>query len=244
MERNHGERVWVLHHHPFGDGSLILELFTEHHGRLGVLARGKRRSGRLEAGRPYWVRWAGHGELPVLQGAEELPSPLTHCPVPALLLFYLNELLLRLTERADPQAEIFVEYSRTLHALAQGTEEYWLLRRFERRLLEALGWAADLAYCAHCGIPLTDAESYASAGAGMFCSLHRPALAQPLPLAALTWLASDMQSAPERALWGELRAYLAGELDQTLAGRPLESRRLLAAYLQRRRGSNGGTGAR
>ncbi|MGE0049407.1 MAG: DNA repair protein RecO [Acidithiobacillus sp.] len=243
MERNQGERAWVLHSHPFGDGSLVLELFTEHHGRLGILARGKRRRGRLEAGRPYWVRWAGRGDLPALQGAEELPSRLVQHPVPALLLFYLNELLLRLTGRADPQDELFVEYSQILEALASRPEDFWLLRRFERRLLEILGWAADVAHCAQCGA-LLEESAYAHAGEGLFCSRHAPALAQPVSRAALTWLAGDLQLPPERSAWGELRTYLAMELDQLLGGRTLESRRLLAAYLRRRRSSSGGVESR
>ena len=239
MERNSGERVWVLHHHPFGDGSLVLELFTAEHGRLGVLARGRRRRGRMEAGRPYWARWAGSGALPALQSGEEIPSPLLQRPAPALLLFYLNELLLRLTERGDPQPELFCEYEQTLQALAEEPEAYWRLRRLERRLLEILGWAADLQCCASCGAALGQ-EAYAQAGAGMFCAVHRPVLAALLSAEARQWLAGTMASPPARPLWGELRKVLAAELDAVLAGRPLESRRLLAAYLQRQRGKQRG----
>ncbi|MEL5849425.1 MAG: DNA repair protein RecO [Candidatus Igneacidithiobacillus chanchocoensis] len=233
MERNRGERAWILHHHPFGDGGLILEVFSEEHGRLGVLARGQRRSGRLEAGRPYWLRWAGRGELPVLQGAEEIASPLTLQPVPALLLFYVNELLLRLTERGDPQPMLFAEMEDTLQALAAEPEAYWRLRRFERRLLEVLGWAADLQRCAECGAALE--EGYAQPGSGVFCAAHRRSGAMPLSAAARVWLVGAMQTSPPRGLARELRAYLAAELDQPLAGRALESRRLLAAYLRRDR---------
>ena len=38
--------AYVLHHRPYRDTSLILELFTRDHGRVSVFARGARGSGR------------------------------------------------------------------------------------------------------------------------------------------------------------------------------------------------------
>ena len=38
------EPAYVLHHHDYTETSLLLELFTRRHGRLGVIAKGARRA--------------------------------------------------------------------------------------------------------------------------------------------------------------------------------------------------------
>ncbi|EGQ63318.1 DNA repair protein RecO, putative [Acidithiobacillus sp. GGI-221] len=102
MTTEPGDRAWVLHHYPYGDTSLIVELFTRTQGRLGVLAKGARRArsalARIEAGRPLWVRWLGRGELPVLAQAEELGPFLPLNPLQNLSLFYCQ----RAAVAADP----------------------------------------------------------------------------------------------------------------------------------------------
>ena len=59
--------------------------------------------------------------------------------------FYLNELLLKLTERCDPHPEIFAAYAACIEALVGGEAEEAALRRFEKRLLDNLGYGLELA---------------------------------------------------------------------------------------------------
>ena len=65
---------------------------------------------------------------------------------PASLMagFYLNELLLKLTVRHDPMAEVFDDYRRALDGLRSGQKVEVALRLFEKRLLEAMGYGVDL----------------------------------------------------------------------------------------------------
>jgi DNA repair protein RecO (recombination protein O) len=58
--------------------------------------------------------------------------------------FYLNELLLKLLPRDDPHERLYDAYQDTLSALAAGLEREGILRRFELRLLEELGYAVAL----------------------------------------------------------------------------------------------------
>ena len=58
--------------------------------------------------------------------------------------FYLNELLLKLTERCDPHPEIFASYAACIAALCAGEGEEAALRRFEKRLLDDLGYGLEL----------------------------------------------------------------------------------------------------
>jgi len=57
---------------------------------------------------------------------------------------YLNELVVRLTARQDAQPALFDAYARTLARLAAGEPAGWTLRRFERDLLEAIGYGLQL----------------------------------------------------------------------------------------------------
>ena len=58
--------------------------------------------------------------------------------------FYMNELLLKLTERCDPHPEIFDTYAECVAALCAGEGEESSLRRFEKRLLDDLGYGLEL----------------------------------------------------------------------------------------------------
>jgi DNA repair protein RecO (recombination protein O) len=58
--------------------------------------------------------------------------------------YYLNELILKLTTRDDPQVELFDAYGAALAALAGGAVPELPLRSFERRLLDVLGYGVNL----------------------------------------------------------------------------------------------------
>ena len=237
------DRAFILHRYPFSDSSLVLEVLTASRGRLGLLARGARRPrsalGGLEAGRPFLLRWRGHGELLTLVGADEASPARLFDPWQGLCLFYVNELVLRLTARNDPAPELFAAYTEVLEAFWSERRATWYLRRFEQRLLQSLGWAADLSHCAVCGSawqPGTDAWSQGP-GTAPRCPRHAEPGAPVLPDALIQWLRGHMAEAPPAAVREPLRRYLRAQIDGLLDGRPLESRRLLAAYLQRQRDS-------
>ena len=141
---------YVLHQRPFRDTSLIVELYTREHGRLSAFARAARgprtRFGGLQPFRPLLLSWSGRGEAPSLTGAEAdgaPPEPLA--PDCLLSAFYLNELLLKLTVAHDPQPELYAHYADTLALLRAAAPLQQVLRRFEKRLLELLGYGSELA---------------------------------------------------------------------------------------------------
>lgn len=239
MTTEAGDRAWILHRYAYGDSSLVVEFFSQQHGRLGLLAKGARRPrsafASIEAGRPLWIRWLGKGELPLLVQAEELGIRQPLNTLQSLSLFYMNELLLRLTQRGDPFPEFFEEYESTIKALNDVSNIAWNLRRYERHLLTALGWAADLRQCGHCGIALSPGTTWFYATqAGIFCPRHAPGEgATAIPAEVLEWLSGPMNSPPACGYNAQLRQYLERELQVHLGSRALESRRLLTAYWQR-----------
>ncbi|MBS0422175.1 MAG: DNA repair protein RecO [Proteobacteria bacterium] len=141
--------AYILHHRPFRDTSRILEVISRDHGRLSLFARGARGpkaklASVLQPFQLLLLSWSGRGEAAQLTGAEVADS---QPPLPAASLmgsFYLNELLLKLTTRHDPQPSLFDDYHGTVAALRDGMRLEPALRIFEKRLLEALGYGLDL----------------------------------------------------------------------------------------------------
>src|ERR1700723_311636 len=148
-------RVWlapayVLHQYAYRDTSRIVEVFTGEYGRLTLFARGANgpKSALRGVLRPFQrmlVSWSGKGEACQLVMAE-IDGVITNLSAERLMSgFYLNELLLKLTQRCDPHPEIFLSYASCVQALCSGEIEEPTLRCFEKRLLNDLGYGLDLA---------------------------------------------------------------------------------------------------
>ncbi len=148
MHRAEHVPAFVLHRRPWQDAGSIFELFTASHGRLSVFARGVRGpnaklAGVLQPFVPLLVSWAGRGEAPRLTGAEPDAATLVPGPLPAgrlMSAWYCSELVLSLTVRHDPQPELFECYRAALAGLRREAVQERVLRLFEKRLLDLLGY--------------------------------------------------------------------------------------------------------
>lgn len=151
MQRVEHASAFVLHRRAWQDNGAIFELFTATHGRLSVFARGvrganARLAGVLQPFVPLLVSWAGRGEAPRLTGAEPDRDAPAAGPMPPERLmsgWYCSELVLSLTARHDPQPELFACYREVLAGLRTATLQEAVLRRFEKRLLDLLGYGLD-----------------------------------------------------------------------------------------------------
>src|SRR5260370_29387052 len=113
------------------------------------------------------VSWSGKGEACQMVTAE-IDGLVTNLPPNRLMSgFYLNELLLKLTERCDPHPEIFFSYASCVQALCGGGIAEPRLRRFEKRLPNALGYGLELART-RAGAPLETCPYY------QFAARNRP----------------------------------------------------------------------
>jgi DNA repair protein RecO (recombination protein O) len=141
--------AFILHSRPYRDTSLLLEVFSEEYGRVGLVARGaraarSRQRGLLQPFQPLLLSWSARGELGTLNGAETAGAAVPLGGNGLYSGFYLNELLVRLLHRNDPHPELFPIYLEALRRLAQAPELEGVLRRFELGLLEALGYGLQL----------------------------------------------------------------------------------------------------
>lgn len=164
--RQDAQTAFVLHSYPFRETSLVAEIFARDAGRVALVARGARRPksalrGSLLAFQPLALSWFGKNELRTLHRAEWLGGmPLLRGE--ALICgFYLNELLLKLLAREDPHPLLFDSYREALQELAEAREYEPILRRFEKRLLQELGYALTLTRDARDGAEIEADRQYA-----------------------------------------------------------------------------------
>ncbi len=226
---------YLLHHRPWRDTSRILEVLTREHGRLTLFARGVRGpqaklASVLQPFQPLLFSFSGRGEAATLTGAERAGSYAALPPATLLSGFYLNELLLKLTTRHDPQPELFDHYHATLSTLRGGAALAPALRLFEKHLLEVLGYGLDLATEAHGDRAIERHGHYEfrpDAGLVAVTAGSEGALAG----ASLLALAAGDLSEP--AALEDARRLLKAALGACLEGRTLATREVARAMLRK-----------
>ncbi|RUL79674.1 DNA repair protein RecO [Dyella choica] len=229
--------AFVLHSRPYRETSLLLECLTRDHGRLGVVARGVRsqrgrlQRSQLEPFQPLVLDLHLRGELASLRSAEPTAVPFRLVGDASLAGLYVNELVVRLTGRQDPQPLLFDAYAQTLGRLAGGGSLAWHLRRFERDLLGALGYALQLDCEADTGEPLLHDVLYAyrAEHGAVRCGLNEPCAVRGGDLLALH---DDRMPEPQglHALRGMMRELIRFHL----GGVELRAWRVLRGALTRR----------
>lgn len=139
--------AYVLHRQPWRETSLLVEIWSRDHGRLGLLAKGARRPhspsrGLLQPFQMLDLRYGQKGELRTLLAAEWRPPGAT-LPADRLMpAFYLNELLIRATVREQPDEDLFDAYHEAMLGLGRPESSVsGVLRWLECRLLAASGLA-------------------------------------------------------------------------------------------------------
>jgi DNA repair protein RecO (recombination protein O) len=164
--RVESQPAYILHSRAWRETSLLLEAFTRDHGRVGLVARGVRSPrarlprSALDPLQALQLGWSGRGELQTLTAAEPAGNPPALSGYTLLSAMYVNELMVRLTARGDPHPALFDRYAALLDELPATRSLAWSLRRFERDLLAATGYALQLEAEAATGAPVEPAETY------------------------------------------------------------------------------------
>lgn len=146
------ELAYVLHTRPWRETSVLIEALSEQYGRIGLVARGvqgPKKQVLRAALQPFQhVRLEAllRGDLARLIAAEAIDAAPRLDGEHALAGFYVNELMLRLVPRNDPNPELYSAYARMRRRLGSHGSLAWTLRRFERDLLDTLGFGFDWAH--------------------------------------------------------------------------------------------------
>ena len=143
------EPSYVLHSRPYRETSLLLEVLTRSHGRVGLVARGARGTrsrwkNLLQPFRPLLLSWNQKGELGTLTSADQVASPPALAGEALFCGLYSNELTTRFLQRSDPHPGLFEKYRKLVAKLAEGGQPEPLLRVYEVQLLQSAGFGLQL----------------------------------------------------------------------------------------------------
>ncbi|HTV77729.1 MAG TPA: DNA repair protein RecO [Steroidobacteraceae bacterium] len=226
--------AYLLHAQPYRDTSRILEVLTREEGRLSVFARGVRGpkaklASLLQPFQPLLISFSSRGEAAQLMGAESGAArhPVRLPPAALLSGFYLNELLMKLTTRHDPNVGLFDAYQDALLALTAGQAQEPVLRSFELRLLQEAGYGVELTHTVTGGPVLAQGYYQFRPADGLFASTagHSGAVHGS---SLLNLAAGTLHGSRELA---DARRVLAAALGHCLEGRPIATRAVARACL-------------
>ena len=232
------QRAFVLHGRPYSETSLLLDLFSEHHGRVRVLAKGARSKrsslkGALQPFTPLLVRWGGRGEVKTLRGAEPVSLALPLSGITLYCGLYVNELLARVLEQETAFTDLFFDYLHCIQALAasEGSPEP-ALRRFELAMLGHLGYGVDFLHCAGSGEEVADEMTYSyREEKGFIASLvtgHKTFTGRQLR-------ALDERTFPDVDTLRAAKRFTRMALKPYLGGKPLKSQELFRQFVPKKR---------
>jgi len=143
--------AFILHRHTYGETSRIMRCFTRDYGRVDMLCRGCRKSGKqprnLEPFRRYHFSWSGKGELKTLRQSDELGLyPISSVAEKLYCGFYMNELLSQVIRAGEAEPDMFDLYAMTLSRLTENdvSKIQVQLRSFELSLLQVMGYGLSL----------------------------------------------------------------------------------------------------
>ncbi|MCY3811671.1 MAG: DNA repair protein RecO [Gammaproteobacteria bacterium] len=222
--------AYVLHRRAFRETSVIVELLTRDHGRVAAVVRGVKGGGRprmsIEPFTKIEVAWRGRGQMVTVIGSEAVQA--TYLTGDSLFAgLYVNELLIKTLQPQEPVESVFRHYGTTLTALAVDDLEP-ALRRFEKALLDELGYGLVFDVDVKTGLPIqahkvyraVDGEGFHETGNG---AAEGEATLTGAEIAAIA--NGDFTDTRTRAA---AKLVLRRALRQRLAGKRLNTRQLFA----------------
>ncbi|QGM80561.1 DNA repair protein RecO [Otariodibacter oris] len=231
------QRGFVLHRKNYSETSLLVDFFTENDGRITLLAKGARRprsplKAVLQPFTPLLLRWTGKGELKTLTKAEPVSLALPLNTISLYSGFYVNEVLSRVLEHNTAYPDLFQDYLQCITHLAVKAENIEpILRTFEFKILQALGYAVNFTHCAATGENVSPTMTYQFyQNEGFIASLlqnNQTFLGKDLlAFSCLDFSEKSTQQAAKRFTRMALKPYLGSA--------PLKSRELFQAILPSR----------
>ena len=157
--------VIVLHARAYRETSLLVNFLTRDHGRIAVVARGRRNSKRGHGLQPFYegnISWRGRGSLVTLTRYDVVESRwLTGNAVASA--YYVVELVMRLTREWEPHQRLYAGVQWVLGRIGEAPANIEIassLRQFEKLLLDELGYGFDFRRDAGSGTAIDAAAWY------------------------------------------------------------------------------------
>ena len=164
----------VLRHSDWGEADRLLTLYTRQRGKTRALAKGarkvtSRKAGHIEPFTHVTLQLAKGRDLFIVTQAETIDAylPLREDLVLTGYASYIMELLDRFTYEDDTgNPALFRLLTEGLSRLASGSDPWLVIRYYEMRLLEFLGFRPQLFECANCGRAILPEDQFFSFSAG------------------------------------------------------------------------------
>lgn len=163
----------VLRHTDWGEADRLLGLYTLQAGKIRAVAKGARRlrsrkAGHLEPftrvslllarGRDLWIVTQADTIHAYLKLREDLTTTTQAA--------YMVELVDRFTYDEEPNPTLFRLFCESLQRLDASQDSFLVLRYFEVRLLDHLGFRPQLFQCVRCRRDIQPVDQYFSAAEG------------------------------------------------------------------------------
>ncbi|HEY7772725.1 MAG TPA: DNA repair protein RecO [Marinagarivorans sp.] len=234
--------AYLLHSRKISDSRLLVDFFTRDYGVVGAVARApSKKKPAYATFSPALVSWLGKGGLKTLVDYEltRVSSPRL-AGVPLYCGFYLNELLQRLLPKGEACPALFEAYRATIAELSHTAPHpdqavllihlEPLLREFELRVLEELGYLVDFSHDASTGQPLEEARRYYLDVNSGFSEVGRPAWPT---FDGKVILAMGQRDFSDTTMLGAMKMMTRVLLSPVLGSKPLKSRELFASVKTR-----------
>ncbi len=236
-ERLYQAEAVILRRRDLGEADRLLTVFSREHGKLRQIAKGVRRprsrkAGHLELFNRVRLLVARGRDLDIITQAEAIDS-YPHIHSDLLLVShagYAIELLDHFTVDTEQNANLYALIQKTLERLDQGANPSNVVRHFELRLLDEVGFRPELFQCVACGAeirPETQFFSYEKGGVLCPTCGAQERRAVPITLSALKVLRHFQRNSYDVASRVEISPGVHTELDQLMEG-------FLGALLERR----------
>ncbi|MDP2718415.1 MAG: DNA repair protein RecO [Dehalococcoidia bacterium] len=218
----------IIRHQDFGEADKIITLYTPYIGKITAIAKGVRRpksrmGGHLDLLTRSNLLAAQGKNLDIITQAHLIDS---FAPLKAELWrlscgLYAAELVHRFTPERLPHASLYNLFTVTLERLGKYDKGELVLRFFEMRLLDLMGYRPELRKCSSCsGVIQPGPNYFSSAAGGVVCEECHSA--RPLPndravsVNAVKVLRVLQGESFETAVCLKLGRELASELDYVL----------------------------
>jgi DNA repair protein RecO (recombination protein O) len=179
MRQSRSQRVEaiVLKHFDLGEADRLLVLFTREMGKIRAVAKGarkmrSRKAGHLEPFTRVALQLAKGRDLWIVTQAEmqDAYQGLREDLVRTAYAAYVVELLDRFTYEEGENTAIYRLLSQTLQRVAQEQDVFLVVRYYEMRILDLLGFRPDLFHCVECQREIQPEDQFFSAlQGGVIC---------------------------------------------------------------------------
>jgi DNA repair protein RecO (recombination protein O) len=152
MSQINTDECFLLHQRPYGETSIISEVFTKKNGKMSLIAKGAKKPKSKFFGYlvPFYklnITYSGRSELKTLTNIDRDLSDFNNTlSKKSYSLLYINELLIKLLPKDASHLELFNLYQSFLEEVSKKKEIEIVLRHFELDLLDMLGYGLDYDY--------------------------------------------------------------------------------------------------